>query len=355
MKSFFIVFALFYYANLFGKQPDIAAYYKYINSAEISICEGNLSNSLSCYRKAYGMLGNSMPSRYLRNYFIVSVYLNEHNDERNILAELKRRGWDSISFKKMTDDFFSEKAPELTHLYYTTLKNVQTSIDFRYCDILDSLVTIDSTTNRHLRSLNAGIFNESTSDSFHKMTDENIHYLKKLFEAKFPSDSLIGSKGYASSSPRYQIILIHNSQGFQSRILDSCLFSATQSGKLDIIELEEYLENYQRGDRNFKNVVVDGSLKDVNIFPYDFMVFNDSLFEFSAPRDSMLEACNKNRLAFPGFCSAEELRTKIIFEYDHPQYSFTNRDYARELTELSSQLPQSIRKKLKYIKSKTNR
>ena len=127
-----------------------------------------------------------------------------------------------------------------------------------------------------------------------------------------------------------------------------------QSGNLDVIEFEEYLENYQRSTRNFKSVFVGGIAKDVNVFPFDFIVLNDSLFEFKVA-DSTVEKCNKNRKAFPGFCSVEDLRTKIIYEYDHPQYTFTLRDYPFDVTESAPELPASFRKRLRYIKTKNKK
>ncbi len=337
---------------VFAQNSNVINYYKYINNAEIDICDGNLAHSILEFRKAYKILGNKMPNRHMHNYFMVSAHLNKKKEEVKLLSELKRRGWDSVMFEHGIYAHFSVgKAEKLKYLFNETLKGIKVDVDTQYCHMLDSLADIDRKSNMFLRSINGGILSKDGLDSMYHLTDKNLNFMKNEFSKNFPTDSLIGTKGNPKGTVRYSVILIHNGQGSQSRIMDSMFYAAYLNGDLEPATYEAYLENFKMNTLKYKEIYVDGKFKNLDLFPYDFCLVNDSLFEFPV-NDSIVESNNNNRKKFPGLCSVEDLRKKIIHQHYHPEYSYTIGAYITNYTQMGMELAPRIKKRLRYLSDK---
>lgn len=347
-RTFFYSFLLLCSIKASGQvsEAQLVKYYSLLNRAELNICRGHADAALDLYTKAYEMKALKMSSKHLYHYFIVAAELKEWDKCELILKELKKRGWTYESYKKDIAKLDKATARELDKMYNRVVAEVH--IDSSYIALLDSISSIDQQTNKHYRGMNFGLLSEEGKDTMRRLTKNNIHFLSQLFRRQFPTDELIGTDGHPWGRKRYDIILRHNAQLFVSHELDEVLYDAVGKGELAPEDFDYWvcsftMTSYIDTILKFKNRKIILPLQ-----PFDFVVSNDSLFQF--PVDPLkIERSNNYRNMFLGFCTAGEFKEKLVCQFYHPQYHFVDSDY---LPEVGMGFPEKIKKRLIYVGKK---
>lgn len=328
------------------KYAQVLQYYKLVNNAEINICNNNLKQAAIDYASAYRLMGNRMSSKHLYNYFIVSADLQNWDVCKYVLLELRKRDWKYEWFYANMNEFFPAATAMKLIDMYNGLGDVKPVIDYKYMAILDSVIAVDQAVNKGFRAKNNGLLSDEGKDSLGKLNRQHIAYLNELFSKKFPTDNVLGG-GSPLYGLYYTVLLVHNAQLGRSRKLDGILYDAVLRGDFAPEELDYRLSNYFEHDISDTVVVMGNNNVRVPLFPYQFIVEHDSLFQ-SPPHIASIERCERNRLKIPGLCSVEELRVKIIYQHFYPRYHFVSPDY---ILHVDMELP-GIRKKYILVKDK---
>jgi hypothetical protein len=117
------------------------------------------------------------------------------------------------------------------------------------------------------------------------------------------------------------------------------------AGKIEASDFEFYLEKALMVDKD-SIISLGETALDTRIYPYNFIVLHDSLFEFPI-RDSLVNLYRRNRAKIIGFDRPEDQREKIIFQYYNPEYQFVKGSYTPRLDF------EFLRKRVRYV-SKEN-
>lgn len=325
---------------------QVHQYYTLVNKAEISICNNNLKEAAVSYKQAYKLMGNKMSSKHLYNYFIVAADLQNWEECKHILLQLRKRDWRYEWFRNAMESAFPAATANRLIAMYKELGDVKRTTDAGYMAILDSVIAVDQAVNKGFRAKNNGLLSPEGMDSLGRLNRQHIAYLHELFSKKFPTDNVVNG-GSPLYGLYYSVLLIHNAQLGRSRALDGLLYDAVSRGDFPPEELDFRLGDYFQEDPQDTLVQLGSNAIRVPLFPYMFVAEHDSLFQ-SPPNIPMIERCDRNRLKIPGLCSVEELRLKIIYQYFHPRFYFVSHDY---IFRADIELP-GIRKKLLLVTNK---
>ncbi|MFN4246303.1 MAG: hypothetical protein ACK4EY_01190 [Flavipsychrobacter sp.] len=336
------------FSSLAKSIEEVKKYYQLINDGEIYICSGKLNKAYDCYNKAYTIFDTKMPSRHLYNYFVLSADLKHWGKCKLILTELRKREWKKDEYQKLVSLFDSESAIKLTELYKET-SNFKPVLDGDYTRAIDSVVLIDQKTNKYLRSLNSGLLIGEGLDSMNRLTDNNINYLKLLFVNKKPTDNVIGRYSVPWSKPRYFIVLHHNAQGYNNRVLDDIFYEGLQEGWFPPEDFEMWTSLYSLLKAEDTILNCKGLSFTVPLFAYTLIDYRDSLFQLKKDDTAKIARYNLERKKIPGLCTNEEQKKKIIYQYYNKKYFFVYTEY---IDKFGEDLPPKFRKHLIYLNPK---
>ncbi len=327
---------------------SVTDYYRLINRAELSVCEGHLQNAYQYYNEAWSMAGRYMGSKNLYNYFMVCADMQYYADAGPVLAELKSRGWeDSDYLRTMRTYYNAPVVDQLSALYYEQGVNTKCK-DVVYEKRIDSITSLDKTCNLSFRSQNGGLLTGEGADSMHRLTRGNMQYLRYLFNKQFPDDRIISRQGSVPYSfLLYDAILRHNAQGYKDHMLDTVLYKGVLCGAFDPNDFEVHMNMYHEMNGGDSAIVMynETNLNKL-LFPYDILEINDSIFQFPVAPARVRES-EDNRKHIVGIPTLEELKTKIIYQYYHPKYHFVSAYYVNKG---DFPLSDNARRRLIYLK-----
>jgi hypothetical protein len=169
-------------------------------------------------------------------------------------------------------------------------------------------------------------------------------YLQQLFSKNFPTDDIVGrADNIPWSRVPYSIILRHNIQFANRHYLDDIFYHAVTKGDFLPEDFDKLISEHYEDKGKDTIITVSGIEVQVRLFPYEFIMYNDSMLQF--PIDtSKIRICDESRRKIIGLCTVEELRTKIIYQYQNPKYHFVI-GYSNQMTDL----PPRVIKRLIYI------
>ncbi len=337
LKRVFILFvAACCISPLFAADnKNINQYFELINKAELAICSGHQQEALTLYNKAYNIRGDKMTSRHLYNYFALCADLHNWPKCKQLLTILKKREWEMEHYETAINSFDAATQVQLRKLYADISVVPTVRKDLRA--IADSLAHIDQVTNKYLRSQNNGLLEGAAGDSFHKLTDSNMVFLARLFAHHFPGDDEMGRMIYPYGKLPYMAILHHNWQGHNRRDMDNILYRAMKEGKIAPDEFDYWVSMYNYTRSTDTMLVFDNKELKVPLFPINFIIYQDSLFQFGK-ESSKIQSCNMYRQTIPGLCTVEELKRKIIFQHYNKQYHFVLTEYIDHMGEEARRL-----------------
>jgi hypothetical protein len=315
-----------------------------INRAEMSICNKNLRQAYNYYGKALKVAGNKIASKNLYNYFIVSADLREWETCKNLLLMIRKRDWKFDWYKGSVNKNFDKVTAAKLLDIYTSLGNVKIEIDTGYVKLIDSLTDIDQRSNHYFRNQNNGLLSQEGMDSLAKLNKEQLVFLKSIFLKKIPTDEVV-SMGSPTYGLVYLVLMIHNIQLGRYHGLDSFFYQEVREGNFPPEEFDFWESQWPSEHREDTVIKLNTCSLRLPLFPYQFILFHDSLYQ-SPPDLKAILRCEQNRNLVPGLCSVEELRTKIIYQYYHPKYFLVPPDY---IISIDFELP-GIRKRYQYIK-----
>jgi len=326
----------------------IVKYYQFINAAELAIVEGDIQAAIEQYASAYGLQGNDMASRHLHNYFIAAAETDNDALCRKLLLELRRREWDLDLYETEMKRIFKESKAKKMVALYESLGNVPSMLDERLLANVEALVKVDQQMNRDIRQRNNGLIEGEDRKIYRALTDGQMDTLAALFKDRFPSDKIIGTEGAPLYDCPYGIILAHNGMNTRpSPVLDSIFFIAVTRGEFDPVEFEKLLTLYATQQGRVKRVRIGDLIIESPLFPYDYVLLNDSLFEYQ-PKPEYYEKCASERKKIPGLAPIEDVRRKIIYQHFHPgKYGLASGD---SIVRLDFRFP-ALYTKFKYIAS----
>ena len=120
------------------KAEDLQYYYKYINKAELSICNNNYAKALKLYAKAFSKKEIVFDKDY-HNAFLCSYYLQDTALMKNYFFKLRQRACDFTDFTNRLDSTQKQNF----YLFYNKYKDVEPITDKSYNHFLDSLFKED--------------------------------------------------------------------------------------------------------------------------------------------------------------------------------------------------------------------
>lgn len=329
-------------------RDEVKKYYQLINNGELYICNGKQKQAYDCYNKAYKIFATKMPSRHLYNYFVLAADLQQWRTCKLILTELRKREWDMDEYQKLVSLFDSASAVKLNELYQST-SDIKSTLDTAYTHVIDSVALIDKKTNKYLRSLNNGLLIGEQLDSMNRLTDNNLKYLKRLFENKKPTDNVIGRYHAPWSKPRYFIVLHHNAQGYNSRTLDDMFYEGLLDGWFPPEDFEMWTSFYSLFKAEDTVLNCKGLLFNVPLFAYTLIDYRDSLFQLKKDDSAKISRYNLERKKIPGLCTNEEQKKKAVYQYYNKKYFFVYTEY---IDRFGEDLPPKFRKHLIYLNPK---
>ena len=312
----------------------------------MNICSEKFNDAYTCYYNAYQILGNKMSSKSLHNFFLLSIDVNRQKQTIILLRELENRGWKLESFKNELTSFYPKvKVKELLELYNE--QSCSGSLDKKYIAQLDSLVRIDQSTNNYLQKLYHGILDSVFHDTMDALTRQNIACLSKFFTAKFPSDNILGrSGGTPTGLYLFDVLLVHNAQALRgSNQVDHILYKGMINGMMEPSDFEHYIFLHNLFYKNDTTYKVNNISIKAPIFPYDFAIIHDSLFQWPVENEKVV-LCNVERKKLFGSCTSEELRQKVIYQYLHPKYWLVSKHY---IVRIDFDIPKRIKSHLVFI------
>ncbi len=290
---------------------NILQYNKYINNAELLICDSMFSDALYYYEKAFKLLNEPFAiDKY--NAAMCAFKTDDFDKGESYLEYIVKRGYDykNLNSNKIINLLDSNYRSDLFHM----LEQCSVEINNEIKNLYDSLYLVDQLFRKD------SLYWITNRDTLCKTDFSNGSFMNVLIKRHgFPSQELVGVSYNLLAVLPWELIVIHNHvKPFCDKRVDfsNVIWDAMEQGLIRIPKAANYLEQ-SIGKEIFGTGVV-GCVK-VEYKGVDTCYYKTGFFNLS---DKSFNKINFQRISI-GLDSIEEARKKVLFNISNPDFIFS--------------------------------
>lgn len=295
------------------QNSNVLQYNKYINTAELLICDSLFHNALCDYDTAFKLLAEPFAiDKY--NAAMCAFITGDYDKGSTYLEQVVKRGYNYklLESNRIINLLDTNDRSNL----FRNLEQCSVEIDYKLKNTYDSLYIIDQYFRKD------SLYWITNRDTLCKTDYSNGRFMSGLIDRYgFPSERSVGVSANLLSALPWELIIIHNHvKPFCNERVDfsTAILYALEHGLIRTPKAANYLEQ-SKGNDIFGGGVIGLVKAEYRGIDADSSYYHVGFFIFS---DNVINKINTQRTSI-GLDTIEEVRKKIIFNITNTNFIFS--------------------------------